>query len=278
MAGLSPVRLGLAEGEQAPRVNTVLLGRTGLRVPMLALGTGTHGWKFRSRQTELGERRFVELVRGAYQLGVRFVDMADIYGSHRYVASALKKVPRDEMVLLTKIWTRPTDWIGFDGVRPALERFRKEVGTDYFDIVLLHCQVSGDWPEELRKAKDELADAKAKGQVRAHGVSCHSLDALAAAAEDPWVDVILARINHAGARMDGPPSEVLRILKRAHENGKGVIGMKIFGRGELTSRNERERSLRFVLGSGCVDCMSIGFENLDQMRDTIRMIAGVVRD
>ena len=60
-------------------------------------------------------------------------------------------------------------------------------------------------------------EAKKKGQVRAVGVSCHDYGAMETAAEHPWVDVHLARINHRGGRefkMDGTTEEVVRVLRR----------------------------------------------------------------
>ena len=110
-----------------------------------------------------------------------------------------------------------------------IDRFLKEIGTDYLDLVLLHCVESAKWPDELRKQMDIMARYKQKGAIRAHGVSCHTLAALEAAADEPWVDSVHARINPYGMSMDGPPEKVAPVLKKLHRAGKGVVGMKIIG-------------------------------------------------
>ena len=68
------------------------------------------------------------------------------------------------------------------------------------------------WTHQLKPYMDSLDDAKAKGKIKAVGVSCHNLDALKAAADCPWVDVVLARINPDGVKMDAPTAEVVPVL------------------------------------------------------------------
>lgn len=250
----------------------VKLAQTGIQVSCLALGTGTRGWVFKSNQTKLGEKGFIDLAQHAFDAGITFFDTADIYGSHKFLRAALKYIPREKIVILTKIWTSPNDWIDYKCGTAALDRFRKEIGTDYLDIVLIHCQTSANWPEEQQKLCDELTDAKAKGIIRAHGVSCHSLPALKAAAASSWVDLIFGRINHTGAAMDDVPERVMPVLEQAHNRGKAVVGIKIFGCGKLVETAQREASLRYVLTSGHVDALSIGFESCEQINDTIRRI------
>ena len=274
----SKIPFGLRETIAAKnKIDQIILGKTEIQVSRLALGTGTRGWKFVSDQTKLGTKGFVELAQHAYNSGITFFDVADIYGSHKYLKEALKFIPREKIVIMTKIWTRSNDWLEYKGAQFALDRFRKEIGTDFLDIVLLHCQVSPDWQTEFKKARDELSEAKEKGIIRAHGVSCHSLDALKVAASNDWVDILLSRINHNGSHMDDVPENVMPVLKQAHDNGKGVLGMKIFGCGDLVEEEQREASLKFVLGSGNIDAMTIGFESGEQIDDTIKRINRVLK-
>lgn len=72
--------------------------------------------------------------------------------------------------------------------------------------------------------------------------------------------------------MDDKPSKVMPVLQQAREAGKGVLSMKIFGCGQLRAEQEREKSLRYVLGSGNVAAMTIGFENKHQIDDTISRV------
>ncbi len=253
-------------------IDRVSLGSTGLMVPRIALGTGSHGGGRASNQTRLGTDEFVRLARHAYDRGLKFYDMADLYGSHQYVREVLKQVPREETILLTKIWTTQPAWLEKQSPKEMIDRFRSECGTDYFDIVLLHCMMNGRWQEEKKSFVDALSRAKQDGVIKTVGVSCHNWDAMKVAVEDPWADVILARINPFHNHMDGTPEDVMGLLETASRNGKGVIGMKIFGNGDNTSAEERERSLRFALNSPNIHCMTLGLESPGQIDDAVSRV------
>ena len=258
-------------------IDKVKLGKTGLVVPRLALGTGTHGGKQSSDMTRMGIQNWLKIARHAHEHGMTFYDAADLYGSHQNVKEILKEVPREKATLLSKVWTRPEDW-NKDTPAKTIDRFRKETGSDYFDILLLHCMTNGNWQEEKKPYIEALSEAKQKGIVKTVGLSCHSFDALKIAAEDPWVDVILARINPEGVIMDASPAEVMAVLKKAHDSGKGIIGMKIFGEGRLIEESQRERSLKYVIGSKNVDCMTIGITSPDQIDDTVQRIIRIAKE
>jgi len=131
--------------------------------------------------------------------------------------------------------------------------------------------VDENWTETQKKQMDILEDLKAKGIIRAHGVSVHSLDAMKDAVKSPWVDVLHARINPYGMAMDKPdPKEVVEVIQQLHKAGKGVIGMKLVGDGKLRNDSQKiDDSLRFVLGLGCVDMMIVGFEEQEQIDNYI---------
>lgn len=280
-AGAMAVASGLANVSFIPpgtaSIDMVDLGKTGLKVPRLAFGTGSFGWKRTSNQKKLGEDTFVNLAKHGYDRGVRFFETADMYGTHEFVGKALKKVPRENVTVLSKIMVyQHQDWYTPEPFRKSIDRFRKELDTDYIDILLLHCMVNSQWPDEYKRYMDDFSEAKEQGIVKKIGLSCHDYGALKEAAENPWADVVQARINHNGARMDGTPEEIMKVLNTAQKNGKGVIGMKIFGCGDLVDDSEREKSLNFVLKSNNVNCMTIGFENIEQMDDAIERISRIV--
>ncbi len=276
LAGLAAFSGGLKGFGSAPAATTidkVKLGNTGLMVPRFALGTGSGGWKKASNQTRLGVKNFVELSQYAYDKGIKFFDTADMYGSHTYVREALKVIPRENVTILTKVMTYNQEgWYTVEPFQTSLDRFRKEIGTEYFDIFLLHCMVNGQWPTEYRKYMDELSKAKEKGIIKAVGISCHDMDAMTEAASNPWVDVLLARINHQGPKMDGTPEKVMKVLETAYKNGKGVIGMKVFGMGDLIHDDQREKSLNYVIKSGNVHCMTLGLESKAQVDDAVSRV------
>lgn len=248
----------------------VPLGKTGIKVSRVGFGTGMRGGNRQSNQTRLGREKFETLIRQSYDRGIRLFDTADIYGTHPYVGRVLKGMPRKDYAIVSKIWWRRGGIP--EAERPdadvVVERFLKEFDTDYIDLVLLHCVVSSNWPQELEKQMDILAAVKKKGLIRAHGVSCHSLQALQACVTEPWVDSVHARINPYGTQMDGPPETVAPVLKQLHETGKGVIGMKLIGEGSFRDSDEkRDESVRYVLNLGCVDAMVVGFEKIEETDD-----------
>ena len=257
-------------------IDKVKLGKTGLMVPRLALGTGTHGGNQSSDFTRMGTENFVKLARHALERGVSFYDAADLYGSHHNVKEIMKEVPREKAILLSKIWTRPDKWNSDTPVK-TLDRFRMETGSDYFDIMLLHCMTNAKWQEEKKPYIEALSAAKQKGVIKTVGVSCHNFEALKLAVDDPWVEVILARINPEGLVMDASVEEVMAVLKKAHDSGKGIIGMKIFGEGKMTDETRREKSLQYVMGSKNVDCMTIGMTTTEQIDEAVERIMRIAK-
>jgi aryl-alcohol dehydrogenase-like predicted oxidoreductase len=258
----------------------VTLGKSNLKVSRLCLGTGVKASARESAATRLGKLKFETVVKGAYDRGVRMFDLADLYGTNSFVVPALTGIARDQFSLVTKIWFRP------GGIpepeRPAPEvvvnRFLKEMQTDYIDLLLFHCCVSPTWNDELHRQMETLSRYKEKGIVRAVGVSCHSLTALQTAANEPWVDSVHARINPFGMSMDGPPESVIPVLRKIHDAGKGVVGMKIVGEGKLRNDSARlDESIRFALQLGCVDVLNVGCENLQELDDMAARVARVAR-
>jgi len=246
--------------------DTVTLGSTGIKTSRLAMGTGTVGFDHHSHQTALGVKGLSDLLLNGHDRGLRFFDAADSYGSHPHVAEALKHVKRDQVTVLTKSWARDAA-----GMRADLDRFRRELGTDYLDICLMHCVTEGDWTDRFRGAMDVLSEAKQKGIIRTHGCSCHSIEALRAAAKSPWVEIDLARINPIGSHMDTDPATVVSVLKEMKSAGKAVIGMKILGQGDLSNR--QDEAIKYALSLGILDAFTIGAESNQQQEDLIRRIS-----
>ncbi len=255
----------LAAPADASPTATVPLGKT-LKACRISCGTGMAGGGRQTNQTRLGKEKFEALLHYAYDHGISHFDMADMYGTHPFVGRVLESKPRDKCQLVSKIWTRR------GGIpereRPLadvlVKRFLKELRTDYIDVLQIHCMDKADWNRTERRQMDAMAKLKEEGLIRAHGVSIHSLDALKTAAEEPWVDVIHARINPFGHRTDGPMEQVVPVLKKIHAAGKGIIGMKLVGEGRFTPE-QRKQTLKFVMDLGCIDCLTVGFEQQAQI-------------
>jgi aryl-alcohol dehydrogenase-like predicted oxidoreductase len=258
----------------------VELGKTGMKFSRFCMGTGVRGGNRASNHTRMGKEKLERLLNDGFDRGVRWFDLADLYGTHPYLIPALKTIPREKYGIISKIWFQP------GGIpekeRPdadvVVARFLKELGTDYIDLVLLHCVTSPSWNKDLAKQMEIMGRLKQKGTIRAHGVSCHSVEALEAAATEPWVDSVHARINPYGLSMDDKPDKVVPVLKKIHAAGKGVVGMKIIGEGKLRSEPDKiTNSAKFVLGLGCVDILNIGFEKTDEIDDFATRVRGVER-
>lgn len=273
-AGASGVlgRAGAAQPETAspdrPKITSgvdrVPLGRSGLKPTVLGVGTGTRGG---SEQLALGQEGFVRLFRHAYERGVRYIDTADMYSMHLFVRFAIQGLPRDQLFILSKTTAKHPEVAKAD-----IERFRRELRTDYLDCVLMHCMTNKSFPTDMRPVMDVLNEAKQKGRVRAVGISSHGLDPLRASLECDWIDVQLLRINPFGQNMDGKPEEVLPICQKIHATGRGVLGMKIYGETGYDSREKRLQAIRYVLQSGAVDAFTIGFTKPEQIDETLELI------
>lgn len=248
--------------------DTVTLGKTGIRTSRLACGTGTIGGGGHSHQTRLGLDGLADLLVHGYDHGLRFFDGADSYGSHPAIALALSRLPRDKVTVLTKSDSRDPN-----RMRSDIDRFRRELKTDYIDILLMHDMQASDWTTRYRATMDVLSEAKQKGWIRAHGCSCHTIGALRAAAASPWVEVDLCRMNPIGAHMDADPPTVLAVVRQMRAQGKGIVGMKILGQGAL--RRRQDEALRFALSNSALDAFTIGAENVSEQTDLMHRIARV---
>jgi aryl-alcohol dehydrogenase-like predicted oxidoreductase len=262
----------LAAGSKLTTANPlqmVKLGNSGLETTLIGFGTGVLGTNRSSALTRQDHTESINLLRYGYDRGIRMIDAADSYGTHRIVAEAMKHMNREEITLISKIWVKEGGIP--DAERPdadiVIDRFRKELNTDYIDLVQIHLMTDGAWTDQWKKQMDIMENLKSKGIIKAHGVSVHSMEAMKTALENPWVDVIHVRINPYGLSMDKPePEEVVEVIQKLHASGKGVIGMKLVGAGRLSNDSEKiDNSLRFVFGLGTVDMLIVGFQNKDQL-------------
>ena len=261
-----------AKAAQKSATDWVTLGNSGVKVTRLAFGTGTFGGRtFR----DMSQEQFTGLVRHAYDRGIRFFETAEGYrGVPPMLANALRGIPRDSYRLMTKYSVRPGE-----DPQTKIDAFRKELNTEYFDILLMHCMRSPNWPEETRFVQDGFSEAKAKKVILAHGASVHGLQALAGFPGYKWLDVALMRMNHAGVRMDTPDTQdtqdlgdvnqVVAQARKIHAQGTGLLGMKLIGEGQFTRGEQREASMKFVLGLGVVDAVTIGHKTTAEIDESI---------
>ena len=280
------VKTGLAAGAMATvgtlpltaearkATDTVTLGRSKVGVTRLAFGTGTDSG---SVQAALGQKEFTRIVRYAYDNGIRFFETAEAYQTPAMLGEALKGLPRDSYSLMSKVTTF------HEGIDPQakFDDLRRTSKTEYFDIMLLHWQHTPDWPETTKRWQDGILEAQQRKVIRTHGASVHGLPALRQMPGTKWLDVGLIRINHSGARMDGPTSEdtnhpanISEVVDHIHllkKEGLGVIGMKLCGGGQFqNSHDDRVKAMRFAFQNAGVDCATVGFKSTQEIDEAIR--------
>ncbi len=274
VSGVAALAAGTLTAAPAKRSATdlVTLGKSNIKVTRLALGTGTHGGRV---QRELGQQQFTKLVRYAYDRGIRFFETAESYhGMPEMLAIALKGLPRESYVLMTK-YTTPAE----GDPAPKIDLFRKQLNTDYLDILLLHCLRPPTWTTDYRHLQDGFSEARQKKVILSQGASVHGLPALRTFPGNDWLQIAMIRMNHNGTRMDTPSErevdkpgdvdEVVAHTKKVHAQGMGVISMKLVGEGRFTQAEDREAAMRFALNLGCVDAVTIGFADTSQIDEAI---------
>jgi aryl-alcohol dehydrogenase-like predicted oxidoreductase len=275
-AGLSAGALGVSArlslgAAKDSATEWVTLGKSGVKVTRLAFGTGTSGGRV---QRQLGQEEFTRLVRYAYDRGIRFFETAESYREmHQMLGIALKGIPRDTYRLMTKVTTR-------QGVDPQakIDELRRLAGTEYFDIALLHWQHTATWPQDTVRWQDGLQEAEVRKAVVAHGASVHGLPALRRFPGNQWLQVALFRTNHNGTKMDaedyntsgpGDVTEVLSHVTKVGKEGIGVIGMKLIGEGAFTSREDRQKAMRFAFRRAGVQSVTVGYKNTGEIDEAI---------
>jgi aryl-alcohol dehydrogenase-like predicted oxidoreductase len=269
-AAALPLEAGCAENNAPIRraTDVIELGPAKIKVSRMGVGTGTYGAGHESNQTRgLGVDGVANMLKSAYDNGIFLWDTADAYGTHDAIKAALKTVPRDKVTILTK-----TDAWTADKTKADIDRFLKELGTDYIDILLLHTRMSPTWDQDDKGSMEVMAEAKQKKILRSVGISCHSVETMQVASKHPWLDICMVRLNPAGERMDDTPEVVLPIVKQAKANGKGTVGIKVLGEGSLTDGQQHNDALRYALAKDALNCFSIGCESLAEVLDNIKRI------
>ncbi len=245
----------------------VSLGRSGVKVSLVGVGTGSIGYAHHSNQTLLGQEAFTRLMRHAFDRGVNFFDLADAYGSHSFFRNAMQGVARDRYVIQTKTDSRDPAQAAKD-----IERFLTELNTDYIDSLIVHCVTEADWPARFRGVLDAFSEAKRKGRVRAVGVTCHSFAALEAAAASDWVEINQVRWNPRAAHMDAEVEKARAVFAKMRAKGQGMIGMKVVGQGDIV-RGARSLApadcFRFQIESGVVDAFVVGVERTEHVDELL---------
>lgn len=251
----------------------VALGKTGLRISRVGMGTGSNSGNV---QHALGKDAFRDLVHYAYDQGISYLDCAQSYRTFEWIGGAIKGLPREKIFVQSKISGNP------EKILDQIDRHRKVFDTDYVDSMLIHCMVKNGWTDNMRRIMDAFDEAKQRKWILSKGVSCHSLPALRTATASPWTEVHLVRVNPQAKHIDGMEetwdksgddiSPVLAEIKTMHAKGRGIIGMKIIGNGDFTKAEDREKSIRFAMAQPEIHSVVIGFKSRGEIDEALQRV------
>jgi len=231
-----------------------LLGNTGIKVSKLCFG----GLIIGPLQANMSVDKGADVIVKALELGVNFIDTAELYGTYGHIREAIKRFG-DKPVIASKCYAYTAE-----DARNSLERARKEMDIDVVDIFMLHEQETRLTLRGHREALEYYVSAKQKGIIKAVGVSTHNIEVVEACAEMPEVDVIHPIINIKGIGIgDGTIEQMLAAVRKAFDNGKGIYGMKPLGGGNLLG--SFDECMNFVLNIPYIHSIAVGMQSIDEV-------------
>jgi predicted aldo/keto reductase-like oxidoreductase len=184
---------------------------------------------------------------------------------------ALQGIPRDSYRIMSKVTTDAGD------PQQRFDDLRRQINSDYFDIMLMHVQQTATWPTDSARWQDAILEAQQKKIILSRGASVHGLPALRQVPQNKWLQVAMIRMNHNGTRMDseandwdanGSVPEVVTHVQQARANGLGVISMKLIGEG-VFSHEDRQKAMRFAFHNAGVDSVTVGYKSPAEVDEAI---------
>lgn len=230
------------------------LGKTGIKVSKLCFGALTIG----PLQANLSVEKGAKVIKHALEKGVNFIDTAELYETYPYIKKAVKGIQK-EVIIATKSYAYSADLMAV-----SLEKARQQLERDVIDIFLLHEQesiltIKGHW-----EAVEYLIKAKSKGKVKSIGLSTHTIKGVEAALDIPELEVIHPIVNYKGLGiLDGNISQMLKLLQKAKDKGKGIYGMKPIGGGNLL--RDVQNALNWAFTRPELASIAVGMQTLEEV-------------
>lgn len=240
-----------------------ILGNTGHRVSRLCFGSLT----LSPLQANLSLAEGAALIRYALECGINFIDTAKFYNNYPYIRKALRGWDKP-VVIASKSYDYTKE-----GMAKSLEEARLALDRDVMDIFMLHEQESELTLAGHKPALEYLWEAKARGWVKAVGVSTHTIEVVKAAAEREDLEVLHPIVNMEGLGItDGTLAELLPALAKAHAKGKGIYGMKPLGGGNLISKSRK--ALEFAFKVPYLHSVAVGCKHKDELDYNLSILEG----
>lgn len=245
----------------------VTLGKTGIQVSRAGFGVLPIG----PSQLALPVAEGAAVIRYALRHGINFIDTAQYYRAYPYISAALQDGEFTDIVICSKSLAAD-----YDGMMAAILEAREVLQREVIDIFLMHEVRSGQLAERAA-AWEALKDAKARGLVRAIGLSTHHVDITEAAAKMAELDVVFPLLNYAGLGIRrgnafASREEMMAAITACHAAGKGVFSMKAFGGGSLTAHYQE--ALDYVFSQEEIDSVMIGFGKTADVDDLLAYLDG----
>lgn len=241
----------------------VRLGKSGLEVSRLCFG----GLIIGPLQADLTVDEGAEIIIRAMEMGVNFIDTAELYGTYPHIRQAVKRSGK-KLVVATKSYAYTARM-----AEESLEKARREMDMDVIDAFLLHEQESRLTLEGHREAKEYFLEAKEKGRIKAFGVSTHNIEVVEACSEMQEVDLIHPIVNKSGIGIgDGTIEKMLAAVKNAYDKGKGIYSMKPLGGGNLLG--SYDESMKFVLEKPFIHSIALGMQSVEEVIMNVSIFNG----
>lgn len=244
-------------------MNYRVLGNTNLKVSRLCFGSLTIG----PLQARLGLGEGASVIAAALDMGVNFIDTAELYETYDYIREAIKG-RRENIVISTKCYAYNSD-----GAEESLKKAMKELGTDYIDIFSLHEQESEYTLKGHQEAMEYFIKAKEKGYIRSFGISTHAVAAVKASLKYKEIEVLHPIVNMRGLGIiDGSIEEMLLAVAEAAEAGKGIFSMKPLGGGNMIK--DSDACFEFVLSNDNLHSIAVGMQSAEEVMNNVMVFEG----
>ncbi len=236
------------------------LGTTGIKVTEYCLGLLPMG----PLQSDLAEKKCLDIIKKALDLGVNFFDTAEGYKTQPYLGQILDE-NRNDLVVATKSHAKT-----YDDMARSVEKSLKELQTDYIDIYHLHSARDGlEVFEERQGALKRLNDFKQQQVIRSVGIATHNVKVVDAAAERDDVDILFVLINKLGMGLiDGTAAEMVAAIEKAAAAGKGLYVMKALAGGNLLS--EYHDALSWARRLKGISSISVGVVSIEELLQNLK--------
>lgn len=240
-----------------------ILGNTKMKVSRLCFGSLT----ISHMQANLELNEGVSVIKAAFDMGVNFIDTAELYETYDYIREAVKG-RRENIVISTKCYA-----YNKDGAEKSLKKALKELDTDYIDIFSLHEQESEYTLKGHGEAIEYFIRAKEKGYIRSFGISTHAIAAVKASLKYKEIEVLHPILNKQGLGItDGNVHEMMDAIAEAYKAGKGIYSMKPLGGGNMIK--DSADCFEFVLSNNNLHSIAVGMQSIQEVTNNVMVFEG----